>query len=120
MSSAGLSRRRVTNASSSLRDDEQTPPSRNGSLRKNSPPINHSVPTHAGSAFEGGSRIAFDPRDITQDASEEAKVGGKTPKLTIMEEVLLIGIKDKQVRCITRPDALRVLTSEIGISFILE
>ncbi len=99
MSSAGLSRRRVTNTSSSLRDDEQTPPSRNGSLHKNSLPTNHSVvPTHAGSAFEGGSRIAFDPRDLTQDASEEAKVGGKMPKLTIMEEVLLIGIKDKQVR----------------------
>ncbi|KAF8327651.1 Golgi phosphoprotein 3-domain-containing protein [Amanita rubescens] len=96
MSSAGLSRRRVTNTSSSLRDDEQTPPSRNGSFHKNSPPTNHSVPTHAGSAFEGGSRIAFDPRDLTQDASEEAKVGGKMPKLTIMEEVLLIGIKDKQ------------------------
>jgi len=52
--------------------------------------------THAGSAFEGGRKIAYDPRDLTQDASEEAKLGGKTPKLTIMEEVLLLGLKDKQ------------------------
>jgi Golgi phosphoprotein 3 len=52
--------------------------------------------THAGSAFEGGRKIAYDPRDLTQDASEEARLGGKTPKLTIMEEVLLLGLKDKQ------------------------
>jgi Golgi phosphoprotein 3 len=51
---------------------------------------------HAGSAFEGGNKIAFDPRDLQQDASEEAKTGGKMPRLTIMEEVLLLGIKDKQ------------------------
>ena len=30
-------------------------------------------------------------------AEEEGK-GGKMPKLTIMEEVLLLGLKDKQVR----------------------
>ena len=53
---------------------------------------------HAGSAFEGGNKIAFDPRDLQQDASEEAKIGGKMPRLTIMEEVLLLGIKDKQVK----------------------
>lgn len=53
---------------------------------------------HAGSAFEGGSKIAFDPRDLQQDAGEEARIGGKMPRLTIMEEVLLLGIKDKQVR----------------------
>lgn len=96
MSSAGLSRRRVANTSSSHVDDEAAP-SRNGSVRKSTPPMNHSAATHAGSAFEGGSRIAFDPRDLTQDATEEAKVGGKMPRLTIMEEVLLLGIKDKQV-----------------------
>ena len=52
---------------------------------------------HAGSAFEGGSKVAFDPRDLAQDAGEEARIGGKMPRLTIMEEVLLLGIKDKQV-----------------------
>ncbi|KAK2464075.1 hypothetical protein APHAL10511_003905 [Amanita phalloides] len=89
--SSGLSRRRIANASSSTDDGERASHSRNGSLRANTPPANH-----AGSAFQGGSRVAFDPRDLTQDASEEAKVGGKMPRLTIMEEVLLLGIKDKQ------------------------
>jgi Golgi phosphoprotein 3 len=51
---------------------------------------------HAGSAFEGGSKIAFDPRDLERD-NEDKKQGGRTPKLTIMEEVLLLGLKDKQV-----------------------
>jgi Golgi phosphoprotein 3 len=72
-----------------------------GGSRSTTPPLPLSVPTphhaHAGSAFEGGNKIAFDPRDLQQDASEEARTGGKMPRLTIMEEVLLLGIKDKQV-----------------------
>ena len=42
---------------------------------------------------ENGHKIAFDPRDISE--SEERS---KAPKLTLMEEVLLMGLKDKQVR----------------------
>jgi len=41
---------------------------------------------------ENGHKIAFDPRDISE--SEERN---KQPKLTLMEEVLLLGLKDKQV-----------------------
>ena len=41
---------------------------------------------------ENGHRIAFDPRDLNE--SEERS---KQPKLTLMEEVLLLGLKDKQV-----------------------
>jgi Golgi phosphoprotein 3 len=52
---------------------------------------------HAGSAFERGNKIAYDPRDLQEGASEEARIGGKMPRLTIMEEVLLLGLKDKQV-----------------------
>ncbi|KAI5793771.1 vacuolar protein sorting-associated protein-like protein 74 [Peziza echinospora] len=40
---------------------------------------------------EDGHKIAFDPRDISE--SEERN---KQPKLTLMEEVLLLGLKDKQ------------------------
>lgn len=36
-----------------------------------------------------GSKVAYDPRDIDESKS--------TPKLTLMEEVLLLGLKDKQV-----------------------
>lgn len=42
---------------------------------------------------ENGHRIAFDPRDISESAERS-----KQPKLTLMEEVLLLGLKDKQVR----------------------
>ena len=43
---------------------------------------------------ENGHKIAFDPRDISESAERS-----KQPKLTLMEEVLLLGLKDKQVRC---------------------
>jgi Golgi phosphoprotein 3 len=42
---------------------------------------------------ENGHKIAFDPRDISESAERS-----KQPKLTLMEEVLLMGLKDKQVR----------------------
>jgi hypothetical protein len=41
---------------------------------------------------ENGHKIAFDPRDIS-----ESQERSKQPKLTLMEEVLLLGLKDKQV-----------------------
>lgn len=41
---------------------------------------------------EGGHRIAYDPRDL-QDEDETAE----HPRLTLMEECLLLGLKDKQV-----------------------
>ena len=41
---------------------------------------------------ENGHKIAFDPRDMS-----EAEERNKQPKLTLMEEVLLMGLKDKQV-----------------------
>ena len=112
-SSGGLSRRRVggggggsgsgdNNGTTSYDDDNNhnnnghLPQQQQNPSRSNSPPLpSHH---HAGSAFEGGNKIAFDPRDLQQDASEEARTGGKMPRLTIMEEVLLLGIKDKQVR----------------------
>ena len=95
-SAGGLSRRRVGgNASASNDDDDDhrrfSAPSPNGSAVTS--------PVHAGSAFAGGSKIAYDPRDL-EDANEEAKAGGKMPRLTLMEEVLLLGLKDKQVRAL--------------------
>ncbi|KAG5634456.1 hypothetical protein H0H81_001883 [Sphagnurus paluster] len=92
MSTAGLSRRRAAGAAS---DDADGPSSRTPSTHSNG---SSSIPQHqhAGSAFAGGSKIAYDPRDLDQDAGEEARIGGKMPRLTIMEEVLLLGIKDKQ------------------------
>jgi Golgi phosphoprotein 3 len=92
MTSTGLSRRRVaatTNHDTPDGGGDPSPSSKRVSL--------DATPTgHAGSALEGGSKIAFDPRDVERD-KEELKVGGKMPRLTLMEEVLLLGIKDKQV-----------------------
>lgn len=44
-------------------------------------------------AEDGDHLVAYDPRDIS-----ESKERSKQPKLTLMEEVLLLGLKDKQVR----------------------
>jgi Golgi phosphoprotein 3 len=97
MTSAGLSRRRVPGSVSPSVpiSDDHTNAGSNSSSRGNGAhtPI---AASHAGSAFEGGSKIAYDPRDL-EDAEEESRAGGKMPRLTIMEEVLLLGIKDKQV-----------------------
>ncbi|KAF2012053.1 vacuolar protein sorting-associated protein 74 [Aaosphaeria arxii CBS 175.79] len=38
-----------------------------------------------------GERVAYDPRDISENAERS-----KQPKLTLMEEVILMGLKDKQ------------------------
>ncbi|KAJ3560962.1 hypothetical protein NP233_g10494 [Leucocoprinus birnbaumii] len=93
MSSAGgLSRRRVAQST----DDDNNSPSFSRSTSSTNGTTTPPVALHAGSAFEGGSKIAYDPRDLVQDATDEARMGGKMPKLTIMEEVLLLGLKDKQ------------------------
>ncbi|KAG2139223.1 Golgi phosphoprotein 3-domain-containing protein [Suillus clintonianus] len=91
MSSAGgLSRRRVGGPSSSSTSDDAPSPG----WTPNGPSPNGTVATHAGSAFEGGSKIACDPRDLDQ-VEEDSRYGGRMPRLTIMEEVLLLGLKDK-------------------------
>ena len=102
-SAGGLSRRRVGgNASASNDDDDDhrrfSAPSPNGSAVTS--------PVHAGSAFAGGSKIAYDPRDLERE-DEDARLGGKPPRLTIMEEVLLLGLKDKQVSCYPRSPSSR-------------
>jgi hypothetical protein len=95
MTSTGLQRRRVANNSSSTSTDGSEPSSSNWKSANGSA-TSSPVAAHAGSAFEGGHKVAFDPRDLERDR-EESKVGGKMPRLTLMEEVLLLGIKDKQV-----------------------
>ena len=95
MSSAGgLSRRRVQAnvASDSPSPSTQLDPSSSSLGSSNEP--NGFGHSHAGTAMEGGKKIAYDPRDLGNDDTTE---GGKLPKLTILEEVLLLGLKDKQV-----------------------
>jgi len=41
---------------------------------------------------DNGHIVAYDPRDMSESAERS-----KQPKLTLMEEILLLGLKDKQV-----------------------
>ena len=119
-SQGGLSRRRVANQSTSsttLDDSNSSHDSRNGTTTT-SPNHTHSQShPHAGSAFRGGGGIAYDPRDL--DTDEEDSKGGKLPRLTIMEEVLLLGLKDKQVRtALFRPIFLYGAEFRLGVTAV--
>ena len=90
-SSGGLTRRRGAGgggASTNTLDDEDT--SRVTSPKPRETDSRTPETSYVGG--ENGHKIAFDPKDIGE--SEERS---KQPKLTLMEEVLLMGLKDKQV-----------------------
>ena len=59
---------------------------------KGGPSSEQRAPETSYSGGENGHLIGIDPRDL-RDAEER----NKQPKLTLMEEVLLMGLKDKQV-----------------------
>ncbi len=86
--SSGLTRRRgVTTASSSAENDDGS--------RVASPAPRRNDDRSPETSYENsanGHKIAYDPRDISESAERS-----KQPKLTLMEEVLLLGLKDKQV-----------------------
>ena len=90
-SAGGLTRRRGGGAA--VGEDE------NGDFRGASPAprgglsYESRAPETSYTGGENGHKIAYDPQDISE--SEERN---KQPKLTLMEEVLLMGLKDKQVR----------------------
>ncbi len=90
---SGLTRRRG-GATGALTDEND---SENGRVSSPIPKPGASsesrTPETSYTGGENGHKIAFDPRDISE--SEERN---KQPKLTLMEEVLLLGLKDKQVR----------------------
>ena len=88
-STSGLTRRRGVGAGSSAGDED------NEGSRVNSPApkSENRSPETSYAGGSNGHKIAFDPRDISE--SEERN---KQPKLTLMEEVLLMGLKDKQVQ----------------------
>lgn len=86
-SAGGLTRRRGGGGGASTGEDEDTD--------RVASPAPRNVPNTPETSYTGGEnghKIAFDPRDISESAERS-----KQPKLTLMEEVLLIGLKDKQV-----------------------
>ncbi|KAJ7748137.1 Golgi phosphoprotein 3-domain-containing protein, partial [Mycena metata] len=99
MSSAGLSRRRAPASSASTQPNDDDGPNPSSPPPPSPAPPSTGAndgPSHAGSAFAGGARIAYDPRDLLLSSTESSEIGGAVPRLTLMEEVLLLGIKDKQ------------------------
>jgi golgi phosphoprotein 3 len=87
---SGLTRRRGVQAAGSSSTDANDEGSRVASPtpRRN----DDRTPETSYENSENGHKIAFDPRDISESAERS-----KQPKLTLMEEVLLMGLKDKQV-----------------------
>jgi len=87
--SSGLTRRRGAGGASADPNDN------NDGSRVSSPaPKRNDDSRNPDTAYESGAnghKIAFDPRDISESAERS-----KQPKLTLMEEVLLMGLKDKQ------------------------
>lgn len=94
-SNQGLTRRRGAGgggaAGAALAGDGE---SSNANSRTNSSyNVKDNAPETSYEKGENGHKIAFDPRDMSESAERS-----KQPKLTMMEEVLLLGLKDKQVR----------------------
>ena len=75
---------------------------------------NDRTPETAYESGENGHKIAYDPRDISENAEK-----AKQPKLTLMEEILLLGLKDKQVRQHSDWPSAKTLTVS-GLSVFLE
>lgn len=114
--SSGLTRRRGGGTTNGDNDENNSsrvasPVPRGGSSRDQ--------PETSYESGENGHKIAFDPRDMSESAERS-----KQPKLTMMEEVLLLGLKDKQVMDTTSlKPSRRALTYDLrttGLFILLE
>src|SRR5712664_3612382 len=88
MAAAGLTRRRGGG-----RVGEEDSSRVSSPTRRNGTTSDTRTPETSFTGGENGHKIAFDPRDISENEERS-----RQPKLTLMEEVLLLGLKDKQVR----------------------
>lgn len=86
--SSGLTRRRGAGGGGGPAEEGANGPSRTASSTN----VRDAAPETSYEAGENGHKIAYDPRDISESAERS-----KQPKLTLMEEVILLGLKDKQV-----------------------
>ena len=87
-SGSGLTRRRGAGAVTSENEDGERVAS---PVPTNSKKDDTRSPETGYESSSNGHKIAFDPRDISENAERS-----KQPKLTLMEEILLMGLKDKQ------------------------
>ena len=86
-SSSGLTRRRGGAGATGNDEDEGS------RVSSPAPKRDDRAPETAWENSENGHKIAYDPRDMSESAERS-----KQPKLTLMEEIILMGLKDKQVR----------------------
>lgn len=84
---SGLTRRRGGGGGAASSADDGNSAPRSGSSSN----FRDSAPETSYENTENGHKIAFDPRDIGESAERS-----KQPKLTLMEEIILLGLKDKQ------------------------
>ncbi|KAK9476279.1 Golgi phosphoprotein 3-domain-containing protein [Lipomyces japonicus] len=89
--SSGLQRRRVISSNNSSINVSGGISSPNSPIPGSPDHLSTTFNTESSFSEENGHKIAFDPRDL-----EEGDERSKQPRLTLMEEVLLIGLKDKQ------------------------
>lgn len=85
-SSADLAARAAPSGASGARSGGSTGIGRTGA------PVSAAGGAGGSGAMEGRGKVAYDPRDF-DNGNEEKEV----PRLTLMEEVLLLGLKDKAV-----------------------
>jgi Golgi phosphoprotein 3 len=90
-SQSGLTRRRGAGAAAGNGGGSADPEAGNSNGGAPKSNAKDSAPETSYESNENGHKIAFDPRDISESAERS-----KQPKLTMMEEVLLLGLKDKQ------------------------
>ncbi|KAI9892647.1 MAG: Vacuolar protein sorting-associated protein 74 [Vezdaea aestivalis] len=91
-SSGGLTRRRGAGGTSGPENNDDEASRVSSPAPKGAPSSSDTRgPETSYSSGENGHKIAFDPRDISESVERN-----KQPKLTLMEEVLLMGLKDKQ------------------------
>ena len=109
-SSSGLTRRRGAGT-----DDNGTEGSAPGTPTPRGGPSTERSPETSYTGGENGHKIAFDPRDISESAERS-----KQPKLTLMEEVLLMGLKDKQVGEHGALKRTCLLMASPGVPIVLE
>ncbi|KAF4547450.1 VPS74-like protein [Elsinoe fawcettii] len=88
-SASGVTRRRgAGGAGGALTVDDESGRVTPGAQKR---PDSRGPPETSYESSANGHKIAFDPRDISESAERN-----KQPKLTLMEEILLMGLKDKQ------------------------
>jgi len=81
----------------------------NGRITPSSSRRQENFPTGPETSYEAsvdGHKIAYDPRDMAEEAQRN-----KQPKFSLVEEIVLLGLKDKQVDIwLSQPKEVRILT----------